>query len=64
MKMDFTGSYEAAIRERAYEIFLLRMKFGIDGDPVSDWMTAEYDSGKRDWRNATARVEQRRTALA
>lgn len=67
--MDFTGSYEGAVRERAYEIYLLRQKFSICGNPVSDWLTAE-----RDWRSAAtrrtgvsvraARADRRRTVLA
>lgn len=48
--MDFTGSYEAAVSERAYEIYLMRMKFGIGGDTLSDWLTAE-----REWRSTAAK---------
>jgi len=36
-----TGLSEAVVAQRAYEIFLARN--GAPGDPVADWLQAEYE---------------------
>lgn len=34
---------EEEVRFRAYEIFALRARDGVPGDPVSDWVQAEQE---------------------
>jgi|GEM_PF-3165136 len=58
-KADPAGSQdlEARIRARAFEIFQHRMRCGIPGDAVSDWLQAE-----REIRAAGTTSRARRTS--
>lgn len=37
------GASEQQVRERAYRIYQARMREGVPGDPVSDWLRAEQE---------------------
>ena len=38
-----TRTTEEQIRQRAYEIYLSRLREDVPGDPASDWLRAEQE---------------------
>ena len=38
-----TLSFEEQVRERAYRIYLSRLREGVPGDPATDWLRAEQE---------------------
>ena len=36
-------SLDERIRERAYQIYMSRLREGVPGDPVTDWLRAEQE---------------------